>query len=204
MLRAALCCVLFLILAIAPSGPDGTAIAQTATNLKCKGCVGKKDIGKKAVGKKHIKKNAVTGQKIKNGTIRAADLAASAIELGVDYAEGVQAIGFTTGVDTVVRSVTISAPRDGYVLVNASGRFNLPDSASVECSISSDSSLDPVGALRSTHSVAMAFVHMPLALTRVFPVSEGDAVFNLVCREMIDEVNMYNTSITALFVPNRY
>ena len=66
----------------------GEATAQTATDLKCKGCVGKKDIGKNAVKEKNIKKNAVTSAKIKDGTVESSDIKDGTIQ-AEDIADGV-------------------------------------------------------------------------------------------------------------------
>jgi|GEM_PF-2623998 len=102
-------------LALAASAP---AEAAAAKNLKCKGCVGATDLGKKAVKAKHIdnnavqtkhiKQNAVTSTQIKNGTIQEADLATSArvgdvrqiltggFNQGAAFANGFTGPGWTT------------------------------------------------------------------------------------------------------------
>ena len=90
MMRGLLAACLALPIALAVSGD---ASAQKAKDLKCKGCVGSKDIGKNAVREKHIKNNAVTSSKIKNGTIKAEDLAAGVLGSGGQVLTG----GFNQG-----------------------------------------------------------------------------------------------------------
>lgn len=90
MMRGLLAACLALPIALAVSGD---ASAQKAKDLKCKGCVGSKDIGKNAVREKHIKNNAVTSSKIKNGTIKAEDIAAGVLGSGGQVLTG----GFNQG-----------------------------------------------------------------------------------------------------------
>jgi len=177
------------------------ASAQTATNLQCKGCVGKKDIGKKAVRKKHIKKNAVTGQKIKNGTIRAADLAAAAKPTGADSAFGAQAVAIPT--DTTVRSVTITAPTAGLVLAMASGTYSIDNSTGATCSITLGQTLDTTHGVRGTTSTIAS---VPFAANRLFDVPAGDTTINLVCERTFGSggAAVVNSVLTAAFIPNRY
>lgn len=56
------------------------AWAQTATNLKCKKCVGTSDIATGAVTGSRLKGNAVTSGKIKNGSITLQDLGVDVLD----------------------------------------------------------------------------------------------------------------------------
>ncbi len=177
------------------------ATAQTATNLQCKGCVGKKDLGKKAVRKKHLKKNTVTGQKIKNGTIGAADLAAGAKPTGADSAFGAQAVSIAT--TTIVRSVTISAPTAGLVLAVASGTYSIAASTGATCSITLGQTLDTTHGVTGTTSTIAS---VSFAANRLLEVPAGDATINLVCARTfgVNGAAVVNSVLTAAFIPNRY
>jgi hypothetical protein len=194
--------VMSLFLAVSMAGACAApAGAETATNLKCKGCVGKKDLGKKAVRQKHIKNNAVTGKKIKNGTIGPADLAAAAKPTGADSAFGDQAVAIPT--DTTVRSVTITAPTAGLVLAVASGTYSIAASTGATCSITLGQTLD------TTHGVAgttSTIASVSFAANRLLEVPAGDATINLVCARTFGSggAAVVNSVLTAAFIPNRY
>jgi hypothetical protein len=55
---------------IGSSVPD-LAVAQTAKNVKCRGCVGARDLGKKSVKAKHLKDRAVRNKHIADEAITA-------------------------------------------------------------------------------------------------------------------------------------
>ncbi len=194
--------VISLFLAVSLAGAFAApAGAQTATNLKCKGCVGKKDLGKKAVRKKHLKNNAVTGKKIKNGTVGAADLAAAAKPTGADSAFGDQAIAIPT--DTTVRSVTITAPTAGLVLAMASGTYSIAASTGATCSITLGQTLDTTHGVTGSTSTLES---VSFAANRLFEVPAGDSTINLVCARTFgsDGAAVVNSVLTAAFIPNRY
>jgi hypothetical protein len=91
------------------------------------------------------------------------------------------------------------------VIVNASGVLTLiPDggiSLASTCSITTGSALDPAHIISATLAGTIAH-NMPIAATRGFSVGPGTTAFNLVCRGSGDI--LYDSSLTALFVPTRY
>lgn len=177
--------------------------AQTAKKLKCKGCVGKKQLGKKAVIESRIRDGAVTGAKIRDGSIGPADLAAAAKPTGADSASGEQN-AILDGTKEVLRSVTISAPTPGLALVTASGGFQLGQGTLTACSISLDEEIDYTHSIGSQTfgTTAMA---VPFSGTRLFEVPAGNTVFNLVCQRIGGgSATVFDSTLTAAFIPNRY
>jgi len=219
---------LFLALLI---GGAGSSEAQTATDLDCKGCVGKKELGTKAVGKQKIRTNAirnrhynnysiskqklmkdavgtdkiqdnaVSSSKLKAGAVTAEKMAASAQPAGIAYSSGDQdtLIG---GAPTIFRTVTINAPDDGFVMVNASWVIYGRD-ITTSCSISTGSTVS------STHEVVIeegdfALVHLSGAAVRAFPVSAGNNTFNLVCSASVGAPRIRDSALIATYVPQEY
>ncbi len=179
------------------------ALAQTATNLQCKGCVGKKDLGKKAVTSKAIRNETVTSGDIRNNTIAPIDLAPAAKPSGVDWVDGDQNIGLT-GVDTVIRTLIVSAPAPGYVTVLASWVFGgTPTTYLIAlCGISQTTSINPNHAVVAEWEAEVSYV--PGSAVRTFEVGSGNTTFHLNCRSASGSPAIGDSSMTALFVPNRY
>jgi len=190
--------------------------AQTATNLKCKGCVGKKDLGKKsvrkkaidrnAVARKHIRANAVNSGKIANGTVAPSDLAATAKPSGGNYSGGDQDALLTSTAQTV-RSVTVTAPADGLVVVNASGYVAASTTAVatiVRCSLTTGTGLDFNNLIFIKIDASVLEESDAFAATRGFPVSAGATTFNLVCDEFAGNAGLYDSQMTAIYVPQTY
>jgi hypothetical protein len=180
------------------------AAGVKATNLKCKGCVNRKDIAKKAVTGDKIKKNAVTSDKIKNGSVQQVDLAKDARPGGADTfsINGMQSLA--TGVDTELAATTVTSPSSGIALVFASAYVDLNnDTASnVECSINDG------GATVSTVQIVVGgngsqVGTVPLSAHRSFEITPGDNEFNFVCMETGGNVEVHDVNLSALFVQNR-
>jgi hypothetical protein len=140
------------------------------------------------------------GSDIRNGSLLAADLGD---EAGADFASGDQNV--TLGATAIVRSVSITAPSAGVVIVNASGVANIIPSGGISlastCSITTGSALDSAHIISWTQAGSQPY-KTPLAATRGFSVAPGTTDFNLVCRGAGDKLE--DTSLTALFVPTRY
>ena len=96
------------------------SVAQTATNLKCKGCVGKKDLGKKAVRKKHIKKNAIRGKHIRSNAIGGAKLGADAKPAAASGVSSSSSVALTSNTPATILADTIALKTAGALHVTAS------------------------------------------------------------------------------------
>ncbi len=196
--------------------------AQTATDLRCRGCVGKRDLGRSAVTTAKIRDKAVntfkigdgavtetkigggavTGAKIRDGSIGPVDLGAGAKPAGVDSAEGGQTFPVSAA-PAVVRAVVISAPSAGLVLANASGFFSLDASSLTTCSISLNASVDFTHAIEG-YAPASVTLHMPFSGSRLYEVPAGNTAIYLVCSRTGGASIVYDSVLTALFIPNRY
>jgi len=210
------------VIVAAPAVP-ANAGSTKAKNVVCKGCVGAKDIGKKAVRGRHlapgsvkefaIKDGAVTGNKISDGTIKsshlkdgdidAEDLAESAQPAGADNSSGDQSVPLDGSAD-VIRSVAVTAPGPGVIVAVASGNFSLQATSGGTCSISDDTAIDLNYGIQGFNSNAQPMV-LPFGGTRLFEVaSAGETTLNLVCYEPSGSATIIDTSLSAIFVPNRY
>jgi hypothetical protein len=196
--------------------PLADASAQTATDLKCRGCVGKKDIGKKAVKSRHIKNGSVKGKDLKDATVETSKLSDGAVTAD-KLATGAKPTGYaetnrdgeqpplSTTASAVV-SVSLNAPTDGYAYVTGEGLFHFLGAANAAaCNVTPGTthSFDIGGGGSGNNASENAY--MGYSGTRVYPVVAGANTFNLVCLTMnAEDVTMINPRISALFVPNQY
>lgn len=166
------------------------AVAQPATNLTCKGCVGKKDIGKGAVRSKHVRK----------GAIKPKGLHETAKPGGGDSFETSNG-PILTGGDDIVATVTVSAPGAGAIHATGSAYIDFNgNSADVFCEVTT------AAVLGSNYVLQKGLQFASLSTTRAFPVTAGgDVTINFVCRRSAGGfVEIHNPSLTALFVPGSY
>jgi hypothetical protein len=183
--------------------PAGETSAQTATNLKCKGCVGKKDLGKKAVRSKNIKPGAVVNEAIADGAVDAAKLADFAKPAGAAEASDFGGLAIINGI-TVVVSVSIDAPADGFAFVAASGVVKFEDGVGGEevgiCAVTDGLALDEDNAVATT---VPDDTFGAISQTRVFPATKGTNTYRLICDTdaAADTLAIVNPAINALFVP---
>lgn len=144
--------------------------------------------------------NSVTTTNVADASITNADLLDGP---RVAFASGDQLIVLTSA-DTVVRSVSITAPSAGRVLVNASGYFRLTAAGAddiARCSITTGIVIDGTHLIIVDEATAVDLFLQPFAATRGFNVTAGSSTtFNLVCDEGAGDVEVADTSITALFV----
>jgi hypothetical protein len=126
---------------------------------------------------------------------------------GADFAGGNAHIALSA-TSVTVKSVNITAPAAGKVIVNASGYFEF-NSAAVDagrCSIVSGSSTgldyEYLIITGETNSTAMRWV--PFASTRGFNVGAGTTTFRLNCNEHLGDVYIDDVSINAIWVPSTY
>jgi hypothetical protein len=152
-----------------------------------------------AVGAVHLAPDAVTGATIVDGSITTADLAAPPSVAFVDSTG--QPVALAS--NTLVRTLTMTAPAAGRVIVNAQGYFEgtslTTDHAA--CSITTGLTIDVLRAAVMAEHSPDAMRYVPFALTRGFDVSAGANTFNVVCHEYSGEVGVWYTLMTASFTP---
>ena len=155
------------------------------------------------VDSRDVKNNSLIGLDIKDDSLTALDLKD---EAGADFASGDQLVT-NVGTNVILRSVTITAPTAGQVIVNANGVFDFDDAAAIEsmdCSITTGTVLDSTHAIEGEESAVDSGINfMPFAGTRGFVVASGSTTFNLVCTGS-GTVDINDTSLTAIFVPTAY
>ena len=123
---------------------------------------------------------------------------------GADFAGGNQSIllGDNT---TTVRSIDITAPAAGRVIVNASGYFTMDGvgSKAGRCSITTGTTLN-YNYLLFARIEEDGYTCIPFAGTRGFIVSAGTTTFRLVCNRLQGTVSVVDTNLTAIWVPRAY
>lgn len=168
------------------------AFAQTATNLKCRGCVGNRDIGK----------DAVRSRNIKNGQVKPVDLAKSAkpaiavrSELESDSTGGVPIVE-----NTLLRTISLNVPAAGVVL--ATGTVQVLVGGIVVC-IVHDAATFALNVDISVKVSSSAGQVIPVSQTRAFPVSgPGTIVIRLLCTNGgAGSPTAENPVLTAFYVP---
>jgi hypothetical protein len=180
------------------------ALAQTATNLNCKGCISKKDLGKKAVTRKALRNKAVTAKKIKNNSVKPQHMDAAAKPAGVQYD-----YTFSPAGDVVldsdykpVNSIKILVPGPGYVMVNADySAFDQFADSDARCKVRHNGT-DAGNDMFATLSKG---IYVPAALVRTVQAkAAGVMTIELACSSKSGAPRIKSPSLTALFVPNRY
>jgi hypothetical protein len=145
--------------------------------------------------------NSVSGANVVDGSITTADIfdAPRAVFDGGDQ--------FITlsGSATIARTVTITAPTAGRVILNASGYFWFLTTGTIEearCSITPETSVDTRSLIIASEATADSTLFVPFAGTRAFDVGPGNIKFNLVCDQVRGAVGLSDTNLNALFVAN--
>lgn len=194
------------------------AAAQLATNVICNGCVHSPDIAdgnvrnqdlaNSAVNSAKVQNNSLTGADVQNNSLTGADIGFNSVpstdltnEAGVDSAGGNQMVALAID-DTVVRSVTITAPSAGQVIVNASGYFSFHPTGTGRCSITTGQFIDFLALIASRSSGE--FELDSWGATRAFNQAAGTTTYNLVCDEFTGDVRVSDTQLNAIFVPTVY
>jgi len=190
-------------LALVVAGMPGTAEARVCGPRA--GCVNSRDVRNNSLTSADVRNNSLTGADVADSSLTAADLNN---EAGADFLSGEQDVPLTTEA-AIVRSVTITAPTPGLVIVSASGFFQFqsanPDVG--QCSIITGAALDETHLISAAESNAGrdSLFDVPFGATRGFDVAAGSTSFNLVCNETTgSNVTVLDTSLTAIFVPTRY
>jgi len=142
----------------------------------------------------------ITSADVRDDNLRARDLND---EAGADFRGGNQSVGLDE--DEIVRSVTITAPRSGVVIVNASGDFLFyrVEGRIGRCSITTGTLLDS-SHLILAHQREDGLEMTPFAATRGYKVGKGSTTFNLVCDRHSGVLWVTDVSLTAIYTPIRY
>ena len=169
------------------------AEAQTATNLICNGCVGKKDIQKKAVRNKHLKDGTIKPSKLHRS---AKPGAASNI-----YSGGTSSFNSTTGV-TVITD-TVEVPSNGNLVAVATWRWNLGNGEGSDCTITLDSTTFDTTFRNRGYNANAATLYPPGSTTAMFEdVPAGEHLVRLFCRaDAGDTVFVQFPNLTTMFFP---
>jgi len=172
------------------------------------------DIGLDTITAANIAIGGVGSAEILDGSVNSDDIQNSSIldvdildEAGADLEGGDQSVSLTA-TDVIVRTITITAPTSGRIIVNASGYFNYGDLPSPipdvgRCSITPGAALD-FAYLIIAEDRNNATRFGPFGATRGFVVGSGARTFNLVCDEFSGNVAVDDTFLTAIFVPTEY
>lgn len=176
------------------------ARAQTATNLKCNGCVGTSDLADKSV----------TSRKVGDGQIKPVNLAAGAQPGGAGFSErnGPKLLGPTPG---VLRQVVIRAPADGIVVANAGGNpyFSANAYETIYCGVTrkKNNPIDYADEIITAQTGNLsANDDTPLALVRGFKVKKGKIKIFFLCKQIGGNSNVFlhDPVLVAFFVPGKY
>ena len=161
-----------------------------------------------AVGPGQLAAGAVTAPAIADGAItgdKFADGAITAVKIGdrarAGFASGDQDLALTTA-GAVVRTVSVTTPSAGRLVVVASGTITSTESHdTVRCSLTPGAALDPAHEMTlSERSAAVAAV--PFALVRSFNVPQGPISVNLYCAQDSPlAARIKDSSLTAQFMP---
>jgi hypothetical protein len=164
-------------------------------------CVDSTDVRPNSLTGISIVDNSLTSTDVQDNSLTATD---QADEAGADFASGDQLFDLT-GSAAIVRSVIITAPTAGRVIVNANGSLGFGNAAIefVDCSITTDATVDDTHVIRTREVAVASYGHVPFAATRGFVVAAGSTTFNLVC-DGPNTVHVDDSSLTAIFVPTAY
>lgn len=145
---------------------------------------------------------AVTGAKVVDGSLTSADLLdeprAASIGTGQQIA--------LPATDLILRSISLTAPAFGRVIVNASAQGFTNSTATVDrgqCWIESATTQSPSISFGETGGTgAPTNMSFPLGLTWGFTVAPGTVTATLVCRASAGSVFIINSTMTAMYFPN--
>jgi hypothetical protein len=114
-------------------------------------------------------------------------------------ASGNQSINLAAAA-AVVRSVSLTAPADGTVVVTSSAYTFTGTTASVRCSLTTGNSVDFA---HLQYAIMPDNMTESLAGTRAFPVTKGSLLtVNLVCDLAAGTANLQDSSLAAIFAPS--
>jgi hypothetical protein len=145
--------------------------------------------------------NAVTGANVVDASLSSTDLADGP---RIAFAGGMEAVLLppTSGPPATLRSVTVTAPAAGRVIVNASGFFQFSSALqeSARCEITTAAAIDNNFAFYGTESGdAATMLYIPFGSTRGFNVSAGPTTFNLLCDRVTGSAYVQRVHLTAIY-----
>jgi hypothetical protein len=147
----------------------------------------------------HMANNAVTSANIVDASITSVDILDAP---RARFAGGSQRLPLTPAA-TVVRSISITAPAAGTVIVNASGYFAFPDFTTLDaarCSLTTGTAVDSSHLVVFGENTPNAMSYVPFGATRGFSVAAGTHTINLVCEEAYGDTAIGDSEVTAIFV----
>ncbi len=156
-----------------------------------------------AVTTANVADGSITPQKLSVAPPR---LVSSGLTTGV--------INLTLNANVVVRTVSLTVPSAGQIMVNASGLYGFVVGSGFYiagwCSITTGATVETSDYLYARFVSPVTAQNVPFAGTRVFDVTPGAFTVNLVCTALSDTffpagltpVTIQTAGITALFVPN--
>ncbi|HUG60336.1 MAG TPA: hypothetical protein VMP03_00730 [Methylomirabilota bacterium] len=183
------------------------AIAQTATDLVCKGCVSSRDVKNESITSRDIKNGSVFGRDIRDGSIKTEDLSST-----VFPASGAAASDFiddfTTSTFESIVSTSITAPTAGLLLVF--GSVSAEDDLSIAGggTLLGRISIDGVATTNEEFFAEMStsnadnILGAVMALNIVVPVDPGVHTVAIEAREAGSGSFILGRSISVLFVAN--
>ncbi len=129
-------------------------------------------------------------------------LAADAAAPGIaEFSGGDQNIALTAP-PQVIRSVTIIAPANGTVIVNASGYMgNITAATELRCTITTGTGVN-YDYLIYAGGTSEASTFLPFGATRGFSVTQGEHTYNLVCEVGFGAARIKDSNLTAMYFPN--
>ncbi len=180
------------------------ANAQAATDLKCRGCVGKVDLGRKAVKGKSIRRNAVRRRHIADRAVDATKLAENATPAAVGSVAASGEIVFDTTVNTVL-SQTVTLETSGQLMVTASWSTELGPGVGAICGLTFDSTtLDDLQAISTFNPAgAGALTFIPGGMVDVYAADAGAHTVRLLCKVAYGgaEATLIAGRMATLYVP---
>jgi hypothetical protein len=197
-------------LALGSLGVTG-AVAQTATNLICDGCVNSKDIKNGSVTGRDIKNRSITGADITDGSITGADIQNGSVapaDLAAPPMVGTNAVSTTVNPLTAIQygqsvaSVTLNIPAPGSILLNASALINFwhaPRDA--VCYLAKEPGPYLSGKYAGVSEPTVGPIHTVSVTNVLDELLVGQQTYNLFCVASGTGVSVHAPSITALYVP---
>ena len=146
-----------------------------------------------------VETGSIASNSVANDSLTAIDLSD---EAGVISDDGDQTVELTVGPHQGIRLMTLNAPADGYAIVTGSGTMGINPFASARCGVGLSSFVDDNRSVLG--SAGSQFLNVPFSTTRVVAVSAGDNALRLVCRGLAPTVLIYDTALTAIYVPTQY
>jgi hypothetical protein len=151
-----------------------------------------------AVGAPQLAAGAVTGAAIADGSITTANLAAPVQVVALPPSGDI----LLNGVVQTVRTVGITAPSAGRVIVTASGNFQLSGAGitAAQCSLSTGAGIETNHRIEA-RKVAAGDHYVPFSGSRILDVAAGPVLVNLNCTDFGGDASIYAGQLWAVFIP---